>query len=63
MIVSQQTKQQPKQQITKCNHCEGTLRGKDGTIRCLMCGREADHFCEYCIKASYAVDNTLKKTA
>ena len=48
--------------IPKCNHCGGTLRQKDGMIRCLMCGRYADHICENCMSATHAQEK-YKKTA
>lgn len=34
-----------------CNHCGGALKYSHDYISCLMCGRNAEHYCDNCIVA------------
>ena len=38
-----------KKQTKYCNHCGGALRFLQEGASCLMCGRDASHFCENCL--------------
>jgi len=42
-----------------CNHCGGVLKLSQGDVSCLMCGRNANHFCDNCLTAR----NAIKKSA
>ena len=42
-----------------CNHCGGALKLSQEDVSCLMCGRNANHFCDNCLTAR----NAIKKGA
>ena len=42
-----------------CNHCGGALKFSQDDVSCLMCGRNASHFCENCLTAR----KVIKKSA
>ena len=42
-----------------CNHCGGALKFSQDDVSCLMCGRNANHFCENCLTAR----KVIKKSA
>ncbi len=45
--------------IKFCNHCGGALRYSQEDVSCLMCGRNAGHFCNNCQNSH----NLIKKSA
>ncbi len=46
---------EPKEETRKktavrvCRHCGGHLRFYQGSLTCLMCGRDVDHHCKDCL--------------